>query len=277
MKFLMVFLSLFFAFFLHAGERPIIFAPIPLSNTHKVFEDFNPMVTYLEKHLGESIALRYEKKYDDIIALFQANQIDIAYFGPLPFATLRKQFPAAKPLVTFLESDGEEGYRCVLVKFAQDTLDAQHPEYIKVALTQPLSTCGYTKTKMLIHNELNLSLEELRYRYVGRHDEVALGVLRGHFLIGGMRESIAKSYASLGLERIATSELLPGFTLVVNTQTLSEKQIETIKRTLLNTPKEVYQAWGKDISYGMVEAKEALFEKIHQDLLHFSIPSSGNF
>lgn len=261
--------------FLHA--RPLIFAPLPLSNTQRVFEDFSPMTQYLEKNLGEHIEFHYEKHYDTIVTLFQENKIDIAYFGPLPFVSLQKTFPAALPLVTFHESDGAQGYRCVLVKFARDRVDFTHSPRIKVALTQPLSTCGYTKTKLLLKEHYGKNLEDMLFRYVGKHDEVALSVVRGDFLVGGVKESVAHEYATLGLEIIASTEMLPGFTLVVNTQTLSASQIDTIKQTLLSTPKEIYQTWGKELSYGMSEANGALFKSLSHGLLEFDVPHTGNY
>jgi len=259
------------------NARPLIFAPLPLSNTQRVFEDFSPLTQYLEKGLGERIEFHYEKQYDTIVTLFQENKIDIAYFGPLPFVTLQKNFPSAKPLITFHENDGTQGYRCVLVKFAHDTVDLTDSPRIKVALTQPLSTCGYTKTKLLLKEHFQKDLEKMQFRYLGKHDEVSLSVIRGDFLIGGIKESIAHEYATLGLEIIASTEILPGFTLVVNTQTLSTAQIETIKKTLLSTPKEVYQTWGKELSYGMSEANATLFNALSHDLIGFDVPHTGNY
>lgn len=259
------------------NAKPIIFAPLPQSNTQKVFEDFNPMILYLEKMLNEHIEFRYEKQYDDIIEQFKANKIDIAYFGPLPFVALQKKFPSALPIITFNESDGKSGYHCVLVKFAKDTVHFQENPRTKVALTQPLSTCGYTKTKLLLKERYNQDLSKMLYRYVGKHDEVALSVIRGEFLLGGMRESIAQEYTSLGLEIIATSPLLPGFSLVVNTQTLSPEQIEAIKKALLSAPKEVYETWGKELSYGMNEPNHKLFNLLSAEILEFEVPQMGNF
>lgn len=274
MRYFTLWLILFFL--QNAQARPIVFAPLPLSNTQQAFEDFNPMVTHLEKALGEPISFRYEKRYDDVINLFQTNEIDIAYLGPLPYKTLRQHVAFAKALITFHEKDGKNGYRCVLVKFAKDSIPL-HVNSLKIALTQPISTCGYTKTKLLLEKKYHLNLDEAQYRYLGQHDEVALSVIRGEFTLGGMKESIARSYLSLGLEILETSEHLPGFTLVVNTNTLTPEQIETIKKRLLSTPKEVYKKWGNDISHGMSEAQESMFEKIAISPKSFTIPQNGSF
>lgn len=235
------------------------------------------MTSHLENALNEKIEFRYEKKYDDIIEQFATNNIDIAYFGPLPFSVLYKKFPSALPIVTFHDSDGKSSYRCALVKFAKDTIDFKSEIPPKVALTQPLSTCGYTRTKVLIKDHFNQDLSKMLYRYVGKHDEAALSVIRGDFLLAGIKESVALEHKSLGLEIVSVSALLPGFTLVVNTKTLSAKQIETIKKTLLSTPKEVYETWGKDISYGMSETDISLFDALMVNLQEFNVPQSGNF
>lgn len=165
----------------------------------KVFEDFNPMVLYLEKMLNEHIEFRYEKQYDDIIEQFKANKIDIAYLGPLPFVALQEKFSAVA-IITFHESDGASGYHCVLVKFAKDSVDFQSEPSPKIALTQPLSTCGYAKTRLLLKEHYNQDLYENALSLLGKHDEVALSVIRGEFLLGGMKESIAQEYKCLGFK-----------------------------------------------------------------------------
>lgn len=261
----------------HLQARPIVFAPLPLSNTHKSFDDFNPMITHLEEALGKTIVFRYEKKYDDIVQLFQANEIDIAYLGPFPYAVLQQHFPFAKPIVTFHEKDGKNGYRCALVQFSNKLIDTVQKKAPKVALAQPFSTCGYTQTKLLLERNSKLNLDDIQFRYLGQYDEVALSIIRGDFTLGGMKENIAHSYASLGLKILEVSPLLPGFSLIVNTKTLTEKEIDTIKKQLLTTSQEIYQTWGKDISYGMSEADETLFQNIPISAKHFTIPTNGNF
>lgn len=262
---------------LQVQARPLTFSPSPLNDTQKVFEEFSLMINYLEEKLGEKIDFHYEKKYDDMIASFQENKIDLAYFGPLPLVTLQKSFPFALPLVAFNEPDGKSGYRCVLVQFAKDTISFQKSDSVKVALTQPLSTCGYMQTKVLLKTYTDKNIEEMKFNYLGTHDEVALSIIRGDFAIGGMKESIAKEYESLGLKVLYTSQMLPSFTLVANTNTLSPEKIAKIKKILLETPQEVYKTWGKSISYGFNEFEFENFKALSADKLEYSIPQKGNF
>jgi len=274
---LFITLFLIVVFSLHVEARSLTFAPSPLNNTQKVLEEFTSMVVYLEEQLGSKIDYVYEKKYDDMISSFKENKIDLAYFGPLPLATLRKTFPHAIPLLSFNEPNGQSGYQCVLVKFAKDEINFKENKNIKVALTQPLSTCGYMQTKVLLKTHANKNIEEMKFNYLGNHDEVALSVIRGDFMIGGMKESIANEYQSLGLEVLYTSQMLPSFTLVANANTLSSKEMDNIKRILLKAPKEVYKTWGKSIAYGFSEIELESFKALNADNLQYDIPQKGNF
>ena len=274
---LFVVFLLTFLFSLHVEARPLTFSPAPLSDTQTAFEEFSLMINYLEKKLGEKIDFHYEEKYDDMITSFKENKIDLAYFGPLPLATLQKSFSSALPLLAFNEPDGKSGYRCVLVQFAKDKIDFQKSDNIKVALTQPLSTCGYMQTKILLKTYVNKDIEKMKFGYLGTHDEVALSIIRGDFEIGGMKESIANEYQSLGLKVLKTSQMLPSFTLVVNTNTLSHDEIANIQKILLEAPKEVYKTWGKSISFGFGEVDLKSLDTLNADKLQYDIPQKGNF
>ncbi len=256
--------------------RPLVFAPLPYSHKEDLFEDFSPMIRYLEQTLHTSITFRYESKYDYLIEAFVQNKIDIAYLGPLPLRILMEKFPDALPLVSFNEKNGKQNYRCVLVKFPEDTIDTSKPKTITVALTQPLSTCGYFMSDVLLNSSLHLPLKKVQYRYVNNHDEVALSVIRGDYLLGGMKESLAQEYYSLGLRIFAYSDFVPGFALVINAQTVSPEQIIAIKQALLSAPSSVYSTWGSSISHGMSDARKEDYLRLDIKKLN-EIPQEGNF
>lgn len=245
---------------LSLNARPIVFTPLPFITSKKIFEETFGMANFIKGVLNKDIEFRYETQYDTIIELFKSNEIDIVILGPFPLVMLQKQFPAAKAIISFQESDGNQGYRCVLAKFSKDTLDFDKSKHLNVGLTQALSTCGYTKTKHLLKDNFHQNLDDMPFKYLNQHDEVALSLIRGTFQIGGLKESVAKQYESLGLEIIATSSYLPGFSLIVNTQTLSEKEIESITSSLLQAPKEIYQSWGKNFSFGMSTPNKDLMD-----------------
>lgn len=257
--------------------RALIFASLPYKNNTAIVEDFAPMFRYLERDINRSVEFRFEPSYQKLIADFIDDKIDIAYMGPLPTLALMKQDASALPVVTFNDAKGKNGYRCVLVKFTPDMLELEHPQTLKVALTEPLSTCGYFSTAPLVQTYAKASLSTMHYRYVHKHDEVALAVLRGEFHLGGMKESIAESYRSLGLEIIAYSPIVPSFALILNTKTLSSEQIEAIRTRLLNAPAQEYASWGKEISWGVQAVHPDTYRHMQLFFDVESIPQEGNF
>ena len=258
---------------LSAQEKRVFnFAPLPTKKAERNIEDFLPLSMQIKETLNIEINYVYKRDYKDILDGFIDGSIDIAYLGPLPFITLQKEYPFVQPIVTFKQKDGSAKYRCVLSKFKNDTFNSS--KQIKVALTQPLSTCGYLMSSILLKEHYNISLEQQKYRYTMSHTNALLSVVKGEFLVAGAKESIANSFESLGMEVIAKSELLPGFSLVVNTKTLSKQQIKAIQETLLSIPQERYKELSGISQYGLEKSSIDDYRSLQVEL---AIPQKGNF
>jgi len=271
-KMVLVVFSLFFTTTLIAnGKKNINFAPLPTKSSVQNTKEFLPVNRYLEKKLSLKIHYIHKKDYRDILDGFKNGTIDIAYLGPLPFVSLKKEYKYAQPIVTFKQSNGLAKYRCVIAKFKDDKFDKT--KQFKVALTQPLSTCGYLMTNILLKSKFNLELENQKYNYTMSHTNALLSVLKGEYLLAGAKKSIAKKHESLGMEIIAQSELLPGFSLVVNTKTLSKEQIKQIQNSLLSVSSKEYKQWGGITVNGLEKANIDDYNSLHVD---FKIPQKGN-
>nr|WP_321267085.1 PhnD/SsuA/transferrin family substrate-binding protein [uncultured Sulfurimonas sp.] len=251
--------------------RVINFAPLPTKKASKNIEDFLPMNSYLKEKLSIDIKYVYKDDYQEILNGFKDGSIDMAYLGPLPFLALRDEYMFVKPIISFKEKNGSSKYRCVLAKFKNDKFDKNSK--IKVALTQPLSTCGYLMTNLLLKENFNIELKKQKYDYKMSHTNALTSVAKGEFLIAGAKESIAKKYSSLGIEIIAKSKLIPGFCLVVNTQTLSLGQIKEIEDALFSLPQEKYKSWKGVTAYGVEKTNIDDYKELNID---YSIPHSGN-
>jgi len=256
--------------------RPLVFTSFPYTQQKSLFDDFAPMLRYLEESLHTPITFHYEAKYNDIIDLFQQNKIDIAYLGPLPLRILMEKAPDALPLVSFNEKNGKPNFQCVLVKFPEDTIDFTKPQTITIALTKPSSMCGYFMSNVLLNTYAHLPLKVVHYRYINNHDEVALSVIRGEYFLGGMKKSIAQEYRSLGLQILSYSAPLVGPAIVVNRQTVTKEQIEIIKQALLSAPASHYSTWGEFISHGTYEVSPEKYLSIDIKEVK-TIPQKGNF
>ncbi len=243
--------------------RPIIFAPLPMKSRAKSIEEFLPLINYLQNEAALTIVIEYQEPYDKILQGFETQQVDLAYLGPLPLAILKKSYPHVLPIITFNHQNGDSHYRCVLSKFKKDTLPTDRP--LKVALTQPLSTCGYYMTRQLLQEHYGIALETQYFDYTMSHTGALIETLKGNFDIAGASDEIAEQFGSLGMETVAQSRELPGFALVANTKTLSSAQIEALQKSILAIDAAQYKTWGSKFQYGFSKADPHAYDAIAPD------------
>ena len=257
-KFFFLFLFLLSNLF---SKDILTFAPLPMVEKKVVYDEFYLIIKFLEKKLGKKKVYFYSENYEGILKNLKEKKIDILYLGPLPYVKLKESYDFALPLVHFKDKNNSSFYTCSLIKF----MKSESKE--KIALTQPLSTCGYLSVNSLLDNKL----ENYQYSYLGKHDDVALNVLNKKFDLGGVKTSIAKEYYHLGIEEISRTEQFPGFALFGNIETLGIEYLNNIKQLLLNAEKNEYSKWGKDIKYGMEEAFDKDYESIRTMLINVNI------
>ncbi|MFA6021954.1 MAG: PhnD/SsuA/transferrin family substrate-binding protein [Rhodospirillales bacterium] len=259
-----------------AHGETLTFAPLPMETPETVVKQVKPMLTYLQKDLGVSIKIDYSSDYAEILAKFESGALDLAYLGPLPYLTLRDRVAAATPLVHFKEASGSATYTCAIVAPADAKPDLARLKGRKVALTQPLSTCGYLSTDGLLR-QAGSSLEDNQYRYLDKHDEVALAVTRGEFDLGGLKTAIGKKYAHMGLVVVAESGPLPGFALVANAKTVSKERMAQLRDALVAVDAETAKGWGDNIRRGSVAAFDGDYDGLRRLRRKAIIPNNGNF
>ncbi len=158
------------------------FAPLPMEARDKLVKQFQPMVLLLEHSLGLKIVYECSKTYSTVLEKFRRSQLDLAYLGPLPYVELKAVFSPAEPLVFFKEADGKSTYTCALVSFPDNFFDHYNAHQRKIALTQPLSTCGYFAMSGLMHRH-GCELEQNFYQYVHTHAKVALSCNTGGIMM----------------------------------------------------------------------------------------------
>lgn len=259
----------------------ITFAPLPMENRETVLKQFMPMATYLRQTLGLEVRFNYSDSYEEILEKFQSGAIDLAYLGPLPYVTLKTKVDQAEPLVHFNEPSGKPLYTCAIVALADKQIDLAGLSNQKVALTQPLSTCGFLSTNGLLR-EKGSSLAKNLFRYLDKHDEVALAVVRGEYEIGGIKTAIGKKYAHLGLSVLAETAPLPSFALIANGKTLKPEIRAAIRAALAGLDpagkdKDMLALWGDNIRHGAVPATDQDYAPVRALLGGETIPTKGNF
>lgn len=254
----------------------LTFAPLPMETPETVVKQVKPMLAHLEKSLGAQIRIDYSSDYAEILAKFESGKLDLAYLGPLPYLTLRDRVAAATPLVHFKEASGSATYTCAIVAPADAKPDLRRLKGRKVALTQPLSTCGFLSTDGLLR-QAGSTLDDNLYRYLDKHDEVALAVTRGEFDLGGLKTAIGRKYAHLGLVVVAESAPLPGFALVANAKTVSAERMAQLRDALVGVDGDTAKGWGDNIRHGAVAAFDGDYDGLRRLRRSATIPNTGNF
>ena len=262
---------------LFANERStLVFAPLPMENKETIYKTFAPLTNYLSQTLHVNIQYDFSDSYEILLDKIVNGKVDIAYLGPLPYITLREHYPFIQPLVHFKEPSGEASYTCSIIGLNDDVKALTTMRKTPIALTDPLSTCGYLSTEGLLNQRHN-SLENNFYRYVNKHDEVALEIIRGNYQYGGIKTAIAQRYKHLGITILTSTANLPGFAMVANTKRLSPEEIEQLQQALLQTNTLDKTTWGGFIKYGCVEAKDQDYQALRELAKGVTVRPNGNF
>ncbi|PLY04677.1 MAG: ABC transporter substrate-binding protein [Arcobacter sp.] len=271
-----IILLIFLPFYLFCDNKTLIFAPLPVKDIKAIHTQFSPMINYLEKKLNVKIKIDYNTSYDEILNKFIEGKIDIAYLGPLPYLSLEKRYSETIPLVNFKNKKGNISYTCSFVSFISNYDSIKNIENVKIALTQPLSTCGYLFVNKILNNS-NINIEDNKYRYLGRHDKVALSIIRDEFKYGGLKSDIAKEYYHLGLKEIKRSEAIPNFILVGNSKTLSKKMLQDIKNNMISIDKKELSFWHESLKFGTKETNTKDYNHLRELIKSTKIPHESNF
>ena len=243
-----------------------------------------PMLSYLEQELNEPISIEFHKNYATILDAFCKDNIDLAFLGPLPYIKLKKNCNKVVPIVRFVNKRGEATYTCSIITNAETGLTRlQDLKGKRIALTQPLSTCGYLMTDFLLRGA-DQRLTDTQFRYVGNHRKVALSVIRNEADAGGLKTSIAHKYEHLGIRFLARTPPLPGFLLVANGSTMSSRQIQKIRAALLRLQPlsnqkdaKITACWGEKIRYGAISVNDRDYDIIRNELTGITIPAIGTY
>ncbi|MCX8083756.1 MAG: PhnD/SsuA/transferrin family substrate-binding protein, partial [Calditerrivibrio sp.] len=184
---------------------------------------------------SKPLYFHYVDSHKDLLNLIINDKIDFAYLGPVPYLLLTSKYKHVEPLAEVLEKDGKPTYRCVLFIAS----DKEKVTIKKLALTNPISTCGYVSMKYLLKKR-KIDIDKIEYQYLNNHEEVLKQVLAGFYDAGGVKEDIYLKYRDLGAKAIEYTDEYPAFVIIANKKTVKDKDIENIKKLLLESPKETF-------------------------------------
>ena len=243
----------------------IVIAPTLFDSTPDEIRAQAGLADLVQEATGRSVSVATHNDYQHIMQGFIDNEIDLTILGPLPAVRLLQAAPETRPLVRFLEPNGSRFFRCSLIGFHEDLPPVADPDKpLQLALTQPLSTCGYFAASNTFE-KLGLDIDAAQYDFLNRHDAIAISVVVGRHDLGVVREEIAKRFTNLGIEIIANTIDLPGFTLLANSQTLTDEDIQALKAAFLELDKQTLAEkthWPRHLRHGVRPAQQSDYDEI---------------
>ena len=198
-----------------AAERPLVFGAISTVKPEIVREHFRPLLEYLGRKLDRQIVFATGRDYDDTIARFLNGSFDFGYIGPSPYIVASQRKPGALRVIAGIENHGRPTFRAAIVARKDSPIQTLSDLRGKrFAFGSRRSTLSYyLPYYMLMQSH---TLETLsHYDILGRHDIVAKNVIMGRYDAGGIKMSVADTYAKY-LKKIAVSEPVTDFAIVVH-------------------------------------------------------------
>lgn len=247
-----------------ATEPALIYAPLPLENASLTQARNQPLVELLARLLQRPLEMRLYPDYAALLDALTDGDVDLVELGPLPFLLARERMPDLQAVATFREADGRTDYRCVLVA-PVDGLRALFQiagleQPLTLALTRRESTCGPAASFWLLA-EHGIEPATVWAAYQGGHDAVALAVLRESFMLGGVKDRVARDFHGLGLRVLATSQPVPGFVLAASPARLGAEEREQLQAALLALPED-QRAMLQNGQHGFAPFERRLFARI---------------
>lgn len=198
---------------LSCWQKSVIAAPTgnlrfgvhPYLSTVEIKHRFTPLVTYLTRELETPVTLQISKDYESHITLTGTNSLDISYLGPSSYVTLTQRY-GKRPILGRLEVNGKPFFHGYIITRNNSGIDSLQALLGKrFAFTSSGSTMGYRVPKYILHRA-GIELEQLgEQKFLGNHDNVALGVLVGDFDAGAVKEEVYAKYRDKGLRKLAKS------------------------------------------------------------------------
>ncbi len=251
------------------AQPPLTLGLIPIERPEVLAGQWRPMLEHIEQTLGVTIRMDFSDNYAEVQRKYQSGRLDLVYAGPLFYTELRQHDAHTTPVVHFKEKNGSASYTCSI--FSTGHARVRDLKGKRIAVMQPLSTCGYLMMEHLFKQD-GASLAQTRFRYFQQHDVAALAVAQGQFDAAGVKTSIGQKYAHLGLHAIVESPPLPGLALVANGRSVPAELIERLKALLTHTSEAQRAAWGDNLRHGAVEAFDRDYDAVRAMKLRTRIP-----
>lgn len=184
---------------------PLVLGVHPYLPTQEILNRFEPLATYLERHIGQPVRVSVSADYDVHLGHVALGTVDFGYLGPASYVALTAKY-GAHPLLARMEIEGVPTFHGYIVVRQDDPArtvgDLRHRRF---AFGDVRSTMSHVVPYALLL-DAGVTKEDLAgFDFVGSHKNVALSVLTGTFDAGGVKEEVYQTFKTQGLRALAKS------------------------------------------------------------------------
>ena len=213
-----------------AWAETLVFGAITTVKPEIVRKHFTPLLKYLERELGMDVRFATGRDYDDTIDKFIDGTFDLGYIGPSPYVLATRKAPDALRVIAGIETNHKPTFQAAIVTRKESEINQlKDLRGKRFAFGSRRSTLSYyLPYYMLLKNGV---IDQLaHYDILGRHDIVAKNVIMGRYDAGGIKMSVADTYARY-LKKIAVSQPVTDFAIVVH-RSMNPELAEKIRKLL---------------------------------------------
>jgi phosphonate transport system substrate-binding protein len=242
------------------AKDTLVFGAITTQKVTKVKKELTPFLKYIEESTGKKVIFKTGKTYGDTIEKFNSGEFDFGYIGPSPYVIAHQKANNLN-ILAGLETKGKPYFYGVIVA-AKDNASVNTLADLKgkpFAFGSKKSTLSYyMPAHMLMEAGVADSVSEKAF--LGKHDKVALAIIKGKYAAGGIKEAVANKYANK-LKVVAKSEPVYDF-MIVSHKSLDAKLQESIKSALLKLKDKAILGSIKKGATGFIDTKESNYDSL---------------
>ncbi len=187
------------------AENNLIMGIHPYLSVPELLKRFTPLADYLGEAIGRPVEVRIGKNYEEHVRYIGLNKLDIAYLGPAPFVKMVEIY-GEKPILARLEIKGKPFFQGNIVVHRQSSIKKEADlKGKRFAFGDPGSTMSHLVPRYMLRKAGIDSKTLQAFRFLGSHNNVAMGVLMGDYEAGAVKEEIFYKFKSRGLRVLAAT------------------------------------------------------------------------
>ena len=185
------------------SAQDIKFCLTPTDKPTQMIKKFYPIIHHIEKEIKQNISIKFYPTYEKTIEAIASNKCDFSRVGPATYILVKEKNKNIK-LLAMEHKNGKKTFNGVIVTHKNSNITKLEDLKDKTfAFGSSKSTIGrYLSQEALIKAGIKSS-NLASFKYLNRHDKVAMAVALKIYDAGALKESTYKKYKNRGLRVIS--------------------------------------------------------------------------